>query len=181
MPDDTKPAHILEIPESLGRDIDKARADPSRPAIPIESFMSDQALETAEQMTRAAEPVHAEDLRPISPAQAAARTRFDGETMPKAPVTRRVIPAPFQRHRINLTLPWEPKRQWGLCRAEDVREGDTVVDLGLVVSREYRMVRETVAGVKNVAIGFDIVLTGKGGITRTFGAADQVRAFRQEA
>jgi hypothetical protein len=178
MPDE-KPAHVLEIPESLGRDIDKARADPSRPAIPVEAFLSDAALETAEKMTRA-EPVHAEDLTPISPAAAAARTRFDGDSLPRAPQTRRVIPAPFRRPVINLTLPWEAKRQWGSCPAEDVEEGDTVVDIGLVVSTEYKMRRATVAGVKNVAIGFDVVLTGKGGISRTFAAQDMVRAFRPE-
>lgn len=175
-----KPAHILEIPDSLGRDIDKARADPSRPAIPIESFMSDQALETAEALTRRAEPVHAEDLTPISHADARQRTTFDGEHMIRAPATRRVIPAPFRRQSIDLIVPGEKKPEWVSIRADQVLEGDIVVDIGKVVASDTAVRRMKVAGVEDVAVGTDVTLTGAGGVIRTFDAAHKVRAFHLE-
>ena len=90
---------MLSIPDSLGRDLDKAAAG-KIPAPPIEAFMSDAALEQVARNTAASgAPVHAEDLRPISAAEAAARTTFDGERLPSLPATRRVIPPPFRRDR----------------------------------------------------------------------------------
>lgn len=122
-----KPGHVLEIPESLGRDVDKAR-EGKIPAPPIEAFLSPGALEQAEKMT-SAEPVHAEDLVPISKAEAARRTTFDGEHLPAVPTTRRVIPPPFRRQRISID---HHGKTWQSVRADQVLEGDIVPDLGRV-------------------------------------------------
>ena len=122
-----KPGHVLEISESLGRDVDRAREGKIAPP-PIEAFMSPAALEQAEKSASTA-PVHAEDLRPISHAEAARRTTFDGKNMPGVPATRRVIPAPFRRDRIAVD---HHGKTWQSVRADQVREGDIVPDLGLV-------------------------------------------------
>lgn len=126
-----KPGHVLEIPDSLGRDVDKAREGKIAPP-PIEAFMSPAALEQAEKAASTA-PVHAEDLRPISHAEAARRTTFDGEHMPGVPATRRVIPAPFRRDRIAID---HHGKTWQTVRADQVREGDIVPDLGLVTTAD---------------------------------------------
>ena len=72
MPDE-KPAHILEIPDSLGRDVDAYREGRLKDAPPVDAFLSDTALQQAWDATRAS-PVHAEDLVPITGAEAARRT-----------------------------------------------------------------------------------------------------------
>src|SRR6202012_5730263 len=99
-----KPGHIIEIPDSLGRDVDRFR-EGRGPAPDVEAFMSPEALEQVEvQTAAAAAPVHAEDLRPITRAEAAARTTFDGEHLPSGiPQLKRVIPAPYRRDRIEIS------------------------------------------------------------------------------
>lgn len=194
-----KPAHVLEIPASLGRDIDKGKTPP------IEAFMSDSALEQAEKATRAAtEPVHAEDLRPISKAEATARTTFDGEHLPMFPSTRRVIPPPFARPRIN---GGRHGKTWQSVPADQVARGDMTQLVGLVAAVEIRNRYQTKAeilGVKfgdgpypviekwyepcdfslsdlseKVAVGTDVVLTGAGGVSETVDIRASVRVFRQ--
>lgn len=172
MPD--RPAHIIEIPDSLGRDVDRWR-EGNGEAPPMEAFMSDASLEAVAAQTAAA-PVHAEDLVPISPAEAARRTTFDGQTLPNMPVTRRVIPPPFQRQRINIS---RHGRTWQPCRAEDVQLGDTVPDVGLVTGRRVVTRYAKVAGVPDVAVGRKVILTGKGGIERAFDPTELVRAHRR--
>jgi hypothetical protein len=173
---DDKPAHILEIPDSLGRDVDRYR-EGKGPAPPMEAFMSDAALAQVERQTAAAAaPVHAEDLIPISKAEAARRTTLDGETLPNMPATRRVIPAPFRRERIDLD---RHGREWTSCPAEDVKKGDMVVDVGRI-DRDAELVtlRGTVAGVTDVATGMEVVLTGIAGNQVKFAPGSRVRAFR---
>lgn len=171
-----KPAHILEIPDSLGRDVD-AFYEGKRPAPDISAFMSDEALAQVDAQTAAASaPVYAEDLVPISKAEAARRTTFDGETLPSMPATRRVIPEPFRRPRINLD---RHGREWTTCRAEDVKAGDMVVDVGRVGADAEVFTRyETVAGVPDVAVGVKVKLTGISGNQVVLDHGTRVRAFR---
>jgi hypothetical protein len=174
-----RPAHILEIPESLGRDVDRYREGKGA-APPVEAFMSDAALEQGDRQTAAAaEPVHAEDLVPITKAEAAARTTFDGEHLPRVPATRRVIPAPFRRPRFDLD---RHGRAWATCRADDVAPGDMVAVGGAAfrVASAERVIRyETVAGVPDVAIGMKVIITGIAGNQVVFEPGSNVRAFRQ--
>lgn len=173
MPD--KPDHIIEIPDSLGRDVDAFR-EGRGPAPDMEAFMSDESLAMVERNTaQAASAVPAESLTPISTAQAAEMTRFDGETMPNLPRTRRVIPAPFQRQRISIT---HHGRRWMPCLAEDVRPGDTVPGIGLVTGRQVVRRHEPVAGVSGVTVGMKVILTGKGGNAVTLDAHERVQAHR---
>jgi hypothetical protein len=172
-----KPGHIIEIPDSLGRDVDAFR-EGRGPAPGVEAFMSPAALKQAEAQTAAAAaPVHAEDLVPITAAEAAARTTFGGEALPPGlPRLRRVIPAPYQRERISIG---RHGRTWQPCTAGDIEVGDTVPGLGLVVRREEVVRYETVAGVPGVATGMDVKLTGKGGIERPYDPGTPLRAHRR--
>jgi len=170
-----KPDHIIEIPESLGRDVDAWR-EGRRDAPDMEAFMSDESLAMVEQNTaQAAAAVPAESLTPISAAAAAEMTRFNGETLPNLPRTRRVIPAPFQRQRISIT---RHGRRWMPCAAEDVQVGDTVPGIGLVTGREVVRRHEPVAGVSGVTVGMKVILTGKGGITVPLDFGERVQAHR---
>jgi hypothetical protein len=178
---DDKPGHIIEIPDSLGRDVDAFYAG-KRPAPPVEAFMSDAALEqVAEQTAAAAAPVYAEDLVPISKAEAARRTTFDGETLPKVPATRRVVPAPFRRPQVSLVSVEGPThgRGWTTCPVDKITEGDMVVDVGRVARDAETVIRyETVAGIPDVAVGMKVVLTGISGNRVPFEPGTRVRAFR---
>jgi len=171
-----KPAHILEIPDSLGRDVDAYREGRLKEAPPAEAFMPDAVLDQVERNTAKAAPVHAGDLKPISSAEAARRRTFNGETLPSMPVTRRVIPEPFRKPRISIE---HHGRSWQPCQAGRVEPGDTVPDVGLVTAVRTEVVRGTVAGVPDVATGMKTILTGAGGIERAFGPEEQVRAHRK--
>lgn len=201
---DKKPSHILTIPESLGRDVDKAREGKLKSSLPVESFLSDNALRQIEDQTRkAATPVHAENLRPISSAEAQRRTTFDGETLPNMPATRRVIPPPFKRPRIELG---HHGKEWTVLRAAQVQAGDLVPDIGLVTSVEERTVYQTrgeILGVSSleegdvafntspdkkidfgdlsqkVAVGIAVVISGGSGTVKAFRERDEVRVFRK--
>jgi hypothetical protein len=171
-----KAAHIIEIPDSLGRDVDRAR-EGRGPTPPMEAFMSDASLEQVERQTAAADiPVHAEDLVPISAAEAQQRTTFDGQSLPSMPATRRVIPPPFRRPSVNIT---RHGRSWQPCRAEQVEVGDTVPEVGRVTGRQIVTRYETVAGVPDVAIGMKVILTGAGGIEQAFDLQTPLRAHRK--
>jgi hypothetical protein len=172
-----RPAHIIEIPDSLGRDVDKAREGKLKGTLPIEAFMSEEAVaEVAGQTAAASAPVHAEDLWAISPAEAATRSTFNGETLPDHPVPRRVIPAPFQRPRIAID---HHGRGWTTCPVDKIAEGDMVVDIGRIARDAETVIRyETVAGIPDVAVGMKVVLTGISGNRVPFEPGTRVRAFR---
>lgn len=174
---DEKPAHILEISDALGRDVDRAREGKIAPP-PIEAFMSDAALGQVEAQTAAAAaPLHAEDLVPITKEEGARRTRFNGETLPSLPATRRVLPPPFRRQRIDIS---HHGREWTTCPAEAVKEGDMVVDVGRVAKdAETEIVRDTIAGVQGVAVGMKVILTGISGTRLAYEPGQPVRAFRK--
>jgi hypothetical protein len=176
MGDKDRPGGMLEISPALDRDLDKAAAGKIPPP-PIEAFMSDAALVQAERDTRAAsEPVHAEDLRPISRAEAARRTTFDGEHLPGLPATRRVIPPPFRRDRIDVD---HHGKTWRSIPADEVSSGDMTELVGKVTGIVSVLRRETIAGRAGVAVGTDIILTGAGGVTATVDVAAPVRVFRR--
>jgi hypothetical protein len=172
-----KPAHIIEIPDSLGRDVDKARAGKLKDALPIEAFMSEESIaQVTAQTALASAPVHAEDLRPISAAEAAQRSTFNGSTLPGHPVPRRVIPEPFRRPRISID---HHGRDWTSCPVEKIEKDDMVVDIGRIACDAETVTRyETVAGIPDVAVSVKVILTGIAGNRVPFSPGTRVRAFR---
>lgn len=191
MPDkDSRPGGMLEIPDSLGRDLDKA-AEGKIPAPPIEAFLSDDALQQIENDTRAADaPVRAENLIPIHPAAAAEMRRQDGGSLPKMPAMRRVIPKPFQRPRIT---GGSHGKSWRYVRADQVRTDDIVPEIGRVTATLSKLVyaprdealsgkpwsRTSLTGGEDmVAIGEVIWITGAGGVAKVKRPEDEVRVFR---
>jgi hypothetical protein len=170
-----KPAHILEIPDSLGRDVDRARAGTLKGSLPVEAFMSEAALNEVAANTAKNATVRQEDLVPITKAEAARRTTFDGEHLPRVPATRRVLPAPFRRERVSLD---RHGRAWQACRADAVQPGDVVPEVGRVREVDTDIRYETVAGVPDVATGMKVILVGIDGSRTAFDPAQQVRAFR---
>lgn len=118
---------FLRISNAMGRDIDAGRAK----GRDIADFLPDAV---AQEMLDASHsgPVHAENLVPISKAEARRRTTFDGESMPKFPATRRVIPAPYRRDRV---VGGSHGKSWRTLIAGAIRVGDIITDLGLVVDR----------------------------------------------
>jgi len=172
-----KPAHVIEISDALGRDVDRFR-EGKGPAPPAEAFLSEGSLAQIEGQTTsaaAAPPVPAEALVPISKAEAARRTTFDGQTLPNMPVTRRVKPPPFRRSRIEIS---HHGRTWQYVTAEKVQVGDTVPGVGEVTGRQIVRRYETVEGVPGVAVGMKVILTGKGGNVVPFELTDKVHAHR---
>lgn len=178
---------MLEISDSLGRDLDKAAAGKIAPP-PVEAFMSDAALQSAQDATRAAAaPVHAADLTPISRAEAARRSTFGGTALPGV-TRRRVIPAPFRRDRISGAV--HHGKDWVTVRAWQLAEGDIVPGTGLVVAvgtRTRYRTRLEVTGEPSadgerdgdpVAVGADIILRGAGGVETILDSSSEVRAFR---
>ena len=167
---------MLEISPALDRDLEKAAAGKIPPP-PMEAFMSDAALQQAENATRAAsQPLHAEDLRAISPAEAARRTTFDGEHLINAPARRRVIPEPFRRPGAR---GGQHGKTWQDVPADEVTYGDMTELVGKVAGVQSVLRRETVAGREDVATGTDVILTGIGGVTAVVDAAARVRVFRR--
>jgi len=173
-----KPAHILEISDALGRDVDRAKAGKLKHELPVEAFMSEKAIaEVTANSAAAAAPLCAENLTMISPAEAAARNTFNGETLPRHAVPRRVIPEPFQRPRFDLD---RHGRTWTDCRVEEVAEGDIVPDIGRLACDPETVTRyETIAGVPDVATGVKVILTGISGNRVAFDPGSPVKAFRQ--
>jgi hypothetical protein len=183
-----KPGHILTIPDSLGRDVDRYHAG-TGPAPPMEAFMSDASLEQVERQTAAASaPVHAQDLKPISRAEAAARSTFDGAALPGHGRQRRVIPAPYRRDRISGAV--HHGKAWVTVRAWELKEGDIVPGTGLVTSvgtRNRYKTRLEVTGAASpdgerdadpVAVGADVIVRGAGGVETILDSSSEVRAFR---
>jgi len=170
-----KPAHIIEIPDSLGKDVDRWKAGKGE-APPMEAFMSDAALEQVQAQTaQVARAVPAESLTPISHAQAAELTRFDGETMPLIPRTQRVIPPAFQRPRIDIS---HHGRTWQRVAVERVERGDTVPGVGTVAKMERLRRFQPVDGYDGVIQVMKVILTGTSGTRVEFDLGEQVQAHR---
>jgi hypothetical protein len=165
---------MITIPESLGRDVDKAREGKLKQPLAVEEFMTPGALEQVAQQTSKAA-VHAEDLVPISKAEAAARTTQHGDTLPSMPATRRVIPAPFKRPRIDCG---RHGRTWQRVLPGRVEPGDMVPGVGRVETVETVTRYETVAGVPDVAVGMKVIITGAAGTELACDPSDRIQAFR---
>jgi hypothetical protein len=188
--------HYLPISDAMGRDIDSGKAA----GRDIADFLPDHVAQELWDQSNPG-PVHAETLVPISKAEATRRTTFDGDSMPRFPATRRVIPAPYQRDRVT---GGRHGKAWTTVLAGAVRPGDIVPDIGLVVGRDERTVyvtREHVAegsaqgnrvvsghGGKLpegyspddlVAIEPAFAITGAGGKTVIFSHRAEVRVFRR--
>jgi hypothetical protein len=180
----------------MGRDIDAGRMVNKD----ITDFLPDHVNQELWDASHPA-PVHAESLRPISKAEARRRTTFDGESMPKFPATRRVIPAPFQRDRVT---GGRHGKSWQLTTASRIRARDIIPGIGLVLEVEERNVYATRADVEAgttegrgiialpgntlpvpveqaidmVAIGIAIVVRGAGGNAQAYDASREVKVFR---
>lgn len=137
--------------------------------------MSEGALSEVAQRTAANATVHQEDLVPITKAEAAQRTTFDGEHLPRVPSSRRVLPAPFRRQRVSLD---RHGRSWQQVRADAVQPGDVVPEVGRIAGIDFDIRYETVAGVPDVATGMKVILTGIDGTAAAFDPGQHVRAFR---
>jgi hypothetical protein len=86
-------------------------------------------------MTTPVPAVRAGQLKPISKAQAAEYTRFDGKSLPRFPKMTRVLPEPFQRTRIEE----HHGKRWCSVLAADIAPGDIVPGAGLVASVQQRV------------------------------------------
>jgi hypothetical protein len=155
--------------------------------LPIEQMVSDKGLDQINKakLERAA-PVHAETLRPMTQAAAAQRTMFRGDgVLPQAPSTRRIIPKPFQRERIVLSGAHGHGKVWSNVRAEQIREGDIIPDIGMVDFTLETTRREDIAHEGDyelndgVATGTLIYVEGAGGNNAVFAPHQQVRVFRE--
>jgi hypothetical protein len=157
-----KPAGIVEIPESLGKDIDNGKLPAE--GLPIEEVLHPRTVEQLHAQAKAAEePISADKLVPITPAEAAARRTQHGETLPNMPVARRVKPAPFRRERVT---GGRHGKTWQQVPARKVVPGDMTAVVGRVADD----------GVKR---GEDhVVLTGIGGVKAAFHPESPVQVFR---
>ena len=154
--------------------------------VPLEAVVSDKAMEKFEDdLRKRAEPVHAEDLVPVRRDDPRIQMDFgNGTSLPKAPVRRRVIPAPFRRPAIHID---HHGKSWQVKKAADVAAGDIVPDVGRVVQVQqvtlYRprseILGEALEGEYDgaVAVGVEVKLTGIDGCVRVFGSHEQVRVF----
>lgn len=179
----------LPISNAMGRDIDSGKAA----GRDVADFLPDDvAQELYDQTTSARAPVHAENLIPISPSEGAAMRQIDPESgsLPRFPATRRVIPAPFQRDCIT---GGSHGKAWTLVTADQIRKGDIIPDLGLVVDVQDEVRREKIADLvapedlQNVSIGSpegfaaagtQHIVTGAGGKVVTFPSHAEVKVFR---
>lgn len=185
---------FLPISDSMGRDLDSGRAI----GRDVADFLPDSVLQELYDASHPG-PVHAENLVPISPAAAKEMRTQTGDTLPKMPATRRVIPAPYKRDRIT---GGRHGKKWTTCAAQDIHPGDIITGIGLIVRVERRVVyatREQVAqGMANsatllgvpgfpvpghdpddlVAVGEATLVLGAGGNTARYRAAEEVKVFR---
>ena len=146
------------------------------PAPPIEAFMNDDMVNQIESAAAPPAPVHAETLRPITRYEANQRTTFNGTSLPSMPAPRRVIPPPFRRPSIN---GGKHGKTWQNVRADQVRKGDIIPEIGLVQETRELLTRETVAEVDSVPTGVAYVITGGDGTEYKFAPGHQLQVFRK--
>lgn len=158
--------------------------------VPLEAMVSDAAMEKFEDhVRRQAEPVHAEDLIPVArnDPRIQGPAPGNGEVLPKVPVRRRVIPAPFRRPSIHID---HHGKSWQVRHAESVKAGDIVPDVGRVAAAELKTLYRRRIDVlsfeemgpafdplERVAAGLQIVLTGIDGREHIFEPTQRVHVF----
>lgn len=146
------PDKYLPISDAMARDLDSGRADHRS----LDDFLPDSALQAIKDQNDAQATVHGENLVPISRAEAARRTTFDGEHLPTGiPKTRRVIPAPYRRDRV---VGGKHGKKWQELPAGQVRRGDILFGQGVVTRTDTEVRHETVEGVEDVATGVDALI-----------------------
>lgn len=180
------PEKYLPISDAMARDIDSGKAADRD----LADFLPDAVAQELYDASNPG-PVHAENLVPISSQQGAEMRRIDPDsgTLPLFPATRRVIPAPYRRDRVT---GGSHGKAWTLVTAEQVRKGDIITDLGLVVHVDEQVVHGTVGEFAStaalsgghwtrddeVATGRRYVVTGAGGRQAAFPAGREVKVFR---
>lgn len=181
MTEEINPDGLPVIPDSIARKIDKGQD------VAIEE-VREAALDNIK--AGKTNPVHAENLRPISKAEATKRTTFgksgSGTSLPSFPQTRRVIPEPFKRPSINAD---RHGKSWQWIRADLVVPGDIVPDVGEVYKREERVIRASRAEVTGVpgsgaeqdtvAVGTRVRLYNANGRFTEHAPGDEVHVFRK--
>jgi hypothetical protein len=169
------------IPDKVIDDVRKGKS------VPLERFSEAAADMRSANAAARRTPVHAESMVPISRSAAQgliagsagpaveSELGISGRGMPMFPQTRRVIPAPFRRERINAE---RHGRTWHTCKAETLKPGDTVKGVGLLdeVWKEIRY--ETIAGVSKVAVGTDLIMRNAGGDLHRCDVSDIVEVHR---
>jgi hypothetical protein len=159
--------------------------------VPLEAMVSDAAMEKFEDhVRRQAEPVHAEDLIPVArnDPRIQGPAPGNGSVLPKVPVRRRVIPAPFRRPSIHID---HHGKSWQVKRADRVEPDDIVPDVGRVAAMRTSTVYVRMSEVmkledlelhdlnpsKRVAVGLEVVLTGIDGREHIFEPSQRVHVF----
>jgi hypothetical protein len=160
--------------------------------VPLEAMVSEKAMEQFEDhVRRQAEPVHAEDLIPVArnDPRIQGPAPGNGSVLPKVPVRRRVIPAPFRRPSIHID---HHGKSWQVKHVESVQAGDIVPDVGRVAAAELRtryvelhtVVKPTELHGRYpstpVAAGIEVVLTGIDGREHLFEPSQRIRVFTAE-
>jgi hypothetical protein len=173
----------LPISDAMARDIDSGRAKDRD----LADFLPDDYAQELYDQSQPG-PVHAENLVPISPQQGAEMRRIDPESgsLPRFPASRRVIPAPFRR---DVVRGGSHGKAWMLLRGEQIRPGDIITEVGLVVDVQQQLRYETKGDVLNdgnadptqVAVGTEYTATGKGGNVKTYDANAEVKVFRRKS
>jgi hypothetical protein len=171
------------VPDRVAEHLDSGRD------VPVEAMVSEKAMEQFEDhLKRQAEPVHAEDLIPVSrdDPRISGPSFGNGSTLPKVPQRRRVIPAPFRRPSIHID---HHGRTWQVRRADQAEPGDIVPDVGRVASavsrvryvpRSYVVSESLLDGRdpdEQVAFGLEVALTGIDGREHLFEPSQRIRVF----
>jgi hypothetical protein len=173
------------VPDKVAEHLDAGRD------VPLEAMVSDAVMEQFEDhVKRQAEPVHAEDLIPVArnDPRIQGPAPGNGSVLPKVPVRRRVIPAPFKRPSIHID---HHGKSWQVKHAGSVQAGDIVPDVGRVAKAEQRTRYVRMSEVmrledlqlhalnphKQVAVGLEVVLTGIDGREHLFEPSQRIRVF----
>ena len=176
------------IPDKVVDKIRKGRDVPIEDISPLAAEMAHRRQENSKR------PVYAGDLTPISKAEAQERRTFRGDSLPSMPATRRVIPKPFARDRIEIE---HHGKTWQDVRAETIQPGDMVLSVGRVITVDPVVIYSNKAEMgippseglsaemaelelaNPVAVRVDLVLTNVVGDEFTVDSRAQVRVFRK--
>lgn len=162
--------------------------------VPVEALSSERVLERLEdQAKQRAAPVHAEDLVAVPKGHPVTQIRHDGVSVPRMPVTRRVIPRPFQRPRIDIS---HHGKTWQRKPVSEVRPGDMVPDVGRValeperrtcyLQRFHFFPADYDFGLHGhdpnemISVGLKLVLTGIDGREHFYAEDDWTRVFTEQ-